>query len=280
MDIPERSEQSIAESAAPEATEARAASEAPEAPGTPEAPETPHPAPRVRRRGRTALLLTAAAVLGVVAGTCTGYLIQADREPTPLPPLPQTVVEQAKGRVEPLPAAQDPRVRTDGDLRKLLIPRPSGARDLSYPLGDDGWMTLADFANEYEEPRQAFAEQLVMEFRRAAVTSWRTTDTHQVEIYLVQYRQEEKVAAAEQADNGMYFAEHESGSRSWPIPGTGDGRAYVIDSPYREPGYLPLYSARAHAWRGDIAMDIYIYDTKPISKKEIMSLAQRQVGRL
>lgn len=235
--------------------------------------------PRVRRRGRTALLITAA-VLGVVAGTCTGYLIQADRDPTPLPPLPQPAVEQAKGRAEPLSAAQDPRVRTDGDLRKLLIPRPSGARDLPHRLGDDGWMTLAEFANQYEEPDWAFAGEVVSEFRRAAVTSWRTTDTHQVEIYLVQYRQEEWVAAEEHAGDGMYWPEHEADSRSWPIPGTGDGRVYVANSPDREPGYLPQYWARAHAWRGDIAMDIYIYDSKPISKKEIMSLAQRQVERL
>lgn len=57
--------------------------------GKPEIPEIPEvpvkPVARVRRRGRTALLIAAAVVLGLVAGTCAGYLVQADREPTGLP---------------------------------------------------------------------------------------------------------------------------------------------------------------------------------------------------
>ncbi|MFF9128138.1 hypothetical protein ACF09J_33595 [Streptomyces sp. NPDC014889] len=250
-------------------------------PDTPNAPEVSAGAPRARRRGRTALLIATAAVLGVLAGTCTGYLIQADREPTRLPSLSQPTLERAKGPApEPLSAAQDRRVRTDGDLRKLLLPRPGGVRDLPLPPGNDGWMNLVQYAGIYNKPHTAFQSQIESEFRRAAVTSWRTTDTHSVEIYLVQYHQEEDVAAVGQMGNGMYWAERDSGNRSWLIPGTSDGRAYVDSTPDRKPGYLPAYSAEAHAWRGDIAMDIYVYDTKPVSKKEIMSLAERQVGRL
>lgn len=219
-------------------------------------------------------------MLGVVAGTCTGYVVQAGRTPTPLPPLSQPVVKQAKGEVEPLSAAQDRRVRTDGDLRKLLVPRPSGARKTPYQVGNDGWMDLAEYAHVYNKPGAAFAEQITDEFRRVAVASWRTTDTHEVEIYLAQYRQEENAGAADQAEGGMLWAERDSGNRGWPIPGTGDGMVYVDSTPERKEGYLPVYMAEAHAWRGDIAMDIFIYDTKPIPKKEIMGLAKRQVGRL
>ncbi|MFI9604226.1 hypothetical protein ACIHCX_31005 [Streptomyces sp. NPDC052043] len=248
-----------------------------------EAPEIQEPAPgapRARRRGRTALLVATAAVLGVVAGTCTGYVVQAGRTPTPLPPLSQPVVKQAKGEVEPLSAAQDRRVRTDGDLRKLLVPRPSGARDNADLPGGRGWLDLAEYARIFEEPDDAFGSQVGSEFRRAAVAAWLTTDTHHVEIQLVQYRQEEQVGAADQAEGSRYWAQHDSGNDGWPLPGTGDGRVYVTSTPNRNPGYLPTYVAEAHAWRGDIAMDIYIYDTKPVSKKEIMSLAERQVGRL
>ncbi|MEV8534780.1 hypothetical protein [Streptomyces sp. NPDC051211] len=45
--------------------------------------------PRRRRTGRTVALIAAAAVLGVLAGTVTGYAVQLDRAPTPLPPLAQ-----------------------------------------------------------------------------------------------------------------------------------------------------------------------------------------------
>ncbi|WP_405584759.1 hypothetical protein [Streptomyces sp. NBC_01092] len=237
-------------------------------------------APRPRRRGRTALLVAGAAVLGLVGGTCAGYLVQADREPTKLPPLSQPVVKQAKGEAEPLSAAEDRRLRTDGDLRKLLLQRPKGARDSEVEVGTDGWMDLGEFAETYEEPDEVFGSLISDEFRRAAVTSWRVGSTYTVEIRLVQFRQQQALAAAGHADDGHYWAEEESRTRSWAIPGTGDGMAYVHDGLQQEAGYVPLYGAEAHAWRGDIAMDIWVYDTKPVSREKIMDLAERQVGRL
>ncbi|MGW1781736.1 hypothetical protein ACWCQQ_21690 [Streptomyces sp. NPDC002143] len=236
--------------------------------------------PRPRRRGRTTAMIAAAAVLGVVVGACTGYLVQADREPTALPPLSQPVVGQAQGEVEPLSAAQDRRVKTDGDLRKLLIARPKGAKDTV--AGSDGWADLAAYADQYDRPGVTFNNLVDDEFRRAAVTTWQVGETYHVQVGLVQFRQLSKPAASEWADNGHYWAEKEDDTRSWPIPGTGDGNgtAYVHDTPDREPGYLPLYKAEAHAWRGDVYVEIYISDTKPISKAKIMNLAQRQVGNL
>ncbi|MFJ1810195.1 MULTISPECIES: hypothetical protein [unclassified Streptomyces] len=261
------------------APEKEAATEAAVAAGA--AADAPHPRPR-RRRGRTTAMIAGAAVLGVVVGACAGLLVQADREPTALPPLSQPVLGQGKGEVEPLSAAQDRRVRTDGDLRKLLITRPKGAKDSRVPVGNDGWADLATYADQYEKPGVTFNNLVDDEFRRAAETSWRVGGTYNVQIGLVQFRQESKAAASEWADNGHYWAEKKDGTRSWPVPGTGDGNgtAYVHDTPERKPGYLPLYSAEAHAWRGDIYVEIYISDSKPISKAKIMDLAQRQVGKL
>nr|WP_081241417.1 hypothetical protein [Streptomyces viridosporus] len=238
--------------------------------------------PRGRRRGRFAALIGAAAALGVIAGACAGYLVQAGREPTPLPPLSQPVLEQDRGKAPaPLSAAQDRRVKTDGDLRELLLDVPRGADPADpdeWPEGSDGWLDLAEYANGFEETGAAFGDILRNEFRRAAVTAWDDED-HSVEIVLVQYRQEEYMAASEASSNGQYWAE-EAGSESWAIPGTGNGRAYVLDEPETEPGYLPLYSAQAHAWRGDIAMEIWMYGSEPIKKKAIMDLAERQMERL
>ncbi|MDR6974567.1 hypothetical protein J2X68_001245 [Streptomyces sp. 3330] len=242
----------------------------------------PLPRPRPRRRGRTTAMIAGAAVLGVVAGACAGFLVQADREPTALPPLSQPVIAQGKGEVEPLSAAQDRRVKTDGDLRKLLITRPKGAKDSLFPLGTDGWVDLATYADRYEKPGATFDNLVEDEFRRAAETSWRVGETYNVQIELVQFRQLSSAAAADWADNGHYWAEDEDDTRSWPVPGTGEGNgtAYVHDTPDRKPGYLPLYTAEAHAWRGDIYVEIFVSDSKPISKAKIMDLAQRQVGKL
>ncbi|MFD1273177.1 hypothetical protein ACFQ51_19765 [Streptomyces kaempferi] len=55
---------------------------------------------------------------------------------------------------------------------------------------------------------------------------------------------------------------------------------YVHSKPDTHPGYLPVYGAEAQAWRGDIAMEIWIYDSKPIPKATIMDLAKRQMERL
>lgn len=238
------------------------------------------PRPRSRPRGRTASLIAAAAVLGVVTGACTGYLVQADREPTALPSLSQPVLTQKKGEAPaPWPAARDRRVKTDGDLRKLLLKKPRGAKDEEFLMGDDGWMRLADYASLFEESAREFGGLVADEFRRAAVTGWRKGDTT-VEIRLVQYRQEEVTVAADHAAGAQHWSEAEDDVDSWDIPGTGDGMAYVHTRPDSEPGYLPVYTAEAHAWRGDIHMEIWIADTKRISKKEILGLAERQMERL
>ncbi|WP_282696864.1 hypothetical protein [Streptomyces sp. CC208A] len=43
---------------------------------------------------------------------------------------------------DPLPAAEDAQAKTDGNLRKLLLPCPAGARD-SEVGPRDGWCNLA-----------------------------------------------------------------------------------------------------------------------------------------
>ncbi|MFI6008010.1 hypothetical protein ACIBAG_04150 [Streptomyces sp. NPDC051243] len=262
----------------PEEIGAVAAPAAPVVPGHAEVPEA-HAAARPRRRGRTALVIGAAAVIGLVGGTCAGYLVQADRAPTKLPPLSQPTLEQAAGEApEPLSAARDRRVKTDGDLRKLLLKKPAGAKDAPWLEGLDGWMDLAGYAGTYEGADLIFANLVSDEFRRAAVTGWQSGSST-VDIRLLQFRQEEAVGADDIGDKNLYWGESES-TESWPVPGTGDGMVHVHSEPERQVGRLPLYSAEAYAWRGDVAMEIWVYDSKPISKKRIMDLAERQMERL
>ncbi|WP_405972711.1 hypothetical protein OG496_26850 [Streptomyces sp. NBC_00988] len=239
------------------------------------------PAPRPRRRGRTTLLIAVAAVLGVVAGTCTGFLVQANRAPDALPSLSQATLTQAKGPApEPLSAAQDREVKVDGDLRKLLLKRPSGARDADYTTGEDGWLDLAGYAEMYDRPANAFPELVANEFRRAAVANWREGSSLFVEIRLVQYRQQDQLVVPDSASSAYTYAENKPHTDSWPIPGTGDGMAYVHNSPDREAGYTDVYNADAHAWRGDIEMEIWVSSGSPVPKKKIMDLAKRQMERL
>lgn len=238
------------------------------------APATPR-----RRRGlRTTLLVATAAVLGVVAGTCTGYLVQADREPTKLPPLSQHVVEQGKGEVEKASAAHDHQVKTEGDLRDLLLKKPKGTRDANI-VSSDGWLTLEDYADLWSEGTYNWENEASQEFRRSAVAQWKS-GYQTVEINLVQYRQVETLAASQASGDEVTWRSEDPDTDSWAIPGTGDGMAFVHNTPDTKAGYLPMYSAEAYAWRGDIAMQVWVYDTKPVPKTKIMDLAKRQAAKL
>ncbi|MGA5039545.1 hypothetical protein ACPCA8_21115 [Streptomyces capoamus] len=221
----------------------------------------------------------AAAVLGLIAGTCAGYLVQAGREPTALPPLSQPKLARAEGGAPPpLSAAQDRKVKADGDLRALLLRKPAGAGEFRPGRATDGWTGLAELADTYGDPADGYGWLLSKEFRRAAVTGWRE-GTRTVQIRLIQFRQQEVLGAREAAENDDYWARQGGAADSGAIPGTGDGMAYAYRKARTEYG-VRQYLARAHAWRGDIEMEIWIDDTGPVPKRAVLDLAERQMERL
>ncbi|MFF7094130.1 hypothetical protein ACFY9A_17275 [Streptomyces rubradiris] len=233
----------------------------------------------VRRRGRMPALLAGAVVLGLISGLCAGYLIQAGREPTKLPPLSQPRLEQAAGEASaPLSVARDRKVKTDGDLRRLLLKKPDGAR-AAGAMAESGWMSLAQLAETYNNPAGGYGWLLEEEFRRAAAVAWIEGGTRFVEVRLLQFRQEEVLGARDEAEDSYGWAGRDSDAESWEIPGTGDGKAYTYRMPRPRDG-VKVYQARAHAWRGDVSVQVWINDTKPIPKKAIMDLAKRQMERL
>ncbi|MFD7900354.1 hypothetical protein [Streptomyces sp. NPDC059743] len=238
-----------------------------------------------RRRGRTALLIAAAAVLGIVAGTATGYAVQADRAPTPLPMLAQPGLAYPakslpKGKEpEPLSAEEDSQVRTDGDLRKLLLKRPAGARDNLALRARDGWLSVDEYAREFEAPDYMFEDLVGKGFRRAAYSSWEQGEYRVTNIRLVQFRADWSLSVTYHTEGRQAYMPREAGNPGDPLKGSSNGRYYIYDVE-REAGYLPQYHARALAQRGDVMLDIHIYDTEPISKKDIRTLAERQLERL
>lgn len=230
-----------------------------------------------RRRGRTTLIVVAAAVLGVVAGTATGYAVQADRAPEALPPLNQPGLTYP---AKPLPVGKAPAPLTaaKGDeLLKLLISKPKGARKDEYSVAGDGWLPLETYATEFDEPSPMF-EYLAPDFRRGATVSWLEGENHEVVVNLIQFKPTTFLGAADfsQAQQGYMPDADEAGNAGSPIEGTDDGRYWVYDNPQ----HLRQNRARAVAWRGDIMMEISVYDSVPIRESEIKKLAERQMGRL
>jgi hypothetical protein len=236
-------------------------------------PAPGEPAPAPRRKGRTAALIAAAAVLGLVGGTCTGYLVQADREPTKLPSLSQPELRQAEGEgPDPLPAAQDRKVRTDGDLRELLLKTPKGKKQ-----EERRWVSLAEYSSYHEDDRSSLPDELNDEWRRAATVSWKESDTRYVEVTLVQFRHENVLGAARAHDGQMGFVL--DGAEEYPLDGTGEGAVLVMKPEYK-PGYLPMYRTHATAYRGDIALQLWVTDVKPVGRKPATELAEQQMERL
>ncbi|OEJ95224.1 hypothetical protein J116_012750 [Streptomyces thermolilacinus SPC6] len=233
-----------------------------------------------RRWGRTALLIAAAAVIGVSAGTAVGYKIQADRPPTPLPPLNQPGLAYPakplpKGEEPaPLTAAEDRRVKTDGDLRKLIVPKPKGAVDQDAWWLRNGWEDAPSYARGYFRPADVFEDLVQRDLRRIAAAAWDQDGDKETHIELLQFR------------SGGYAITHAEQLRDenfegdgTPLKGSGNGRYYVFP-PYEENGEAPVYHARAVFQRGDIVVDINIYDSERIGQAEIRSLAERQLERL
>ncbi|CAL9479808.1 hypothetical protein [Streptomyces sp. enrichment culture] len=258
---------------------------APAEPGTPAEPPADGAAPVVarprRRWGRTVLLIAAAAVIGVSAGTAVGYKIQADRPPTPLPPLNQPGLAYPakplpKGQEPPpLTAAEDRRVKTDGDLRKLLVPTPKGLDAKENLAG------LPAYALRFKSAARMFENLAEEEFRRVATKTWK--EGHRsTYVRLVQFQPGYTDAAAgHAADQRSYMPlKDHAGNEGVRLKGSAEGRYYVYGEPQRKPGYLPLYQARAIFHRGDIMADIWIYDSKPISANHVRTLAERQLERL
>ncbi|MFE7328935.1 hypothetical protein ACFU8W_28955 [Streptomyces sp. NPDC057565] len=249
----------------------------------------PVPAPvKPRPRGRTTLLIAAAAVLGIAGGTAVGYGVQADRAPTPLPALSQpNLAYPAKALPtdkvpDPLPVSQDRQRRTDGDLRELLVGKPSGARNARFPFPTKGWMSLDAYAREFTSEDYMFETLAEADVRRIAAANWSQGQYRDVGIRLVQFRSGAELGASDHANDQlgyMPYAKDGAGNEGDPIKGSGNGR-YFLYKAVNKPGYLPVYQARAIAQRGDVMFDINIFDTAPISKKDIRALAERQLERL
>ncbi|MBB1257594.1 hypothetical protein H3147_01940 [Streptomyces sp. OF8] len=231
-------------------------------------------------------MIAAAALLGVVGGVATGYTVQAERPPTPLPPLSQPDLAYPKKRLpadqtpEPLSAAEDRRVKTDGDLRKLLLPVPKGARE-NHKFTKDNWLSIGTYSERFSTPADTFRAFGWSGLRRVAHRAWDEGDRTYI-INLVQFRDAQELGAKrhmEEQQNSM-LRDGMAQNVGSLLEGTEWGRYYVFDKPVRRPGYPPMYATRAIAHRGDVTMDIFAYDTRPMSKKDIRTIAERQVGML
>jgi hypothetical protein len=224
-------------------------------------------------------------VLGVLAGTGTGYAVQQHRAPTPLPPvgLHAPLRPTGAGPASTVTAGD----RTAGDLRRLLLPKPAGTVDLSATEGHDNWAPLSAIADDYDQSAREFTVLANEHFRRAAERAWSHVtggpgDSY-VEIHLYQFRDDTTSgSSAFLSTQSDYMSDPEwAGYDGSAIPGTVDGRVWTFRT-FGASGTSdgPAYQARALARRGNVVIEIWYGSESPIPKQTILSLAERQLERL
>ncbi|MET9966952.1 hypothetical protein ABZZ80_13810 [Streptomyces sp. NPDC006356] len=173
----------------------------PAVPAVPEVPAVP-PVPPVkkdRRVLRAVLRWTAAVVVFAAVGASTAYgITRMERTEVPglatetdgrwtypeitRPPLPA-------GSPEPF-AEENPASLHHADLRRLLLPAPTGAKADKELSGRDGWLATKDFLSAYEleEDRDDLGQLLKDHaLRHIAARGWTTPDGTRTRIYLLQF---------------------------------------------------------------------------------------------
>jgi hypothetical protein len=253
-----------------------------EAAGQPAAP-TAEKTKKPRPRGRTALIMTGALVLGAVGGGGIGYAVQSSRPETPLPTLsvPQPRYPARHTAAPVLSPADDDMVLTDGDLTKLLVSAPKGSSTRTDPP-IEGWADLSDFSENYTKPAAEFEWMLKNGFRRVAGTSWTEGQTS-YEVDLIQFNDGSEASAASYATaQATYAGSAADGSMSpTPVPDTVDGEVYAGGRPVPySNGGGSYYRGIALAVHGDIAIAIWVNSPNPVSEQPLMTLVQSQLERL
>ncbi|MFJ7248949.1 hypothetical protein ACIQWA_30750 [Kitasatospora sp. NPDC098652] len=228
----------------------------------------PETAPRPPRRPRPVLLSVCALVVGVLAGGGVGYAIQAQRPPTPLPPLQVALPAYPAETVDPaaLAAAQPPPPAIEGDLTKLLISAPDGSTAWGDYPDKPGWMSIGELAERKGDAAVVFKDLATSGFRRAAEVDWMKDDVR-YRVTLTQYTPEHIDEAA--AFHGQTFADDTDGG-------------YRVDP---EPRHWSdtkdqYYYGHAAAQRGTVLMTVEVFSPKPVESGDLKALAKQQWERL
>ncbi|WP_043465604.1 hypothetical protein [Kitasatospora sp. MBT66] len=230
------------------------------------------PPARGPRRPRPVLLLVSGLVLGTVAGGGVGYAIQANRPPTPLPPVQVALPSYPAGALDPaVAAATAPSpLAIDGDLRKLLLTAPSGSTAWDDYPDTPSWVTAGELAEHEGRTAAVFKQLNTRGFRRAVEIDWKQGDL-KVRVSLIQYT----------ADRAAEAAARTLGRPLEPFAPEANG-GYEVDSKasYWAETTEPFYGADAVAQRGTVVMEVKVFGTRPVSPEVLKDLAKRQWERL
>ncbi|MDH6705713.1 hypothetical protein P3T27_002435 [Kitasatospora sp. MAA19] len=240
-------------------------------PGFP--PVGPEQAPRAPRRPRPVLLAVSGLVLGTLVGGGVGYAVQAQRPPTPLPPIQVARPSYPAQAVDPAAlAAQQPKpLAIDGDLVKLLISAPDGSTAWADYPDKPSWMSVGEVSDHSGTAARDFKDLNTRGFRRAAEVDWKKGDA-KYRVLLIQY-------APDRANEAAVYTAFARNLESFADGANG---GYQVE---KEPGHWnesteQFYYGSALAQRGTVVMVVEVFDTKPVNPEVVKDLAKQQWERL
>ncbi|MGV9265428.1 hypothetical protein ACWDRR_12285 [Kitasatospora sp. NPDC003701] len=224
------------------------------------------------RRPRPVLLLVSGLVLGTVIGGAVGYAVQANRPPTPLPPIQVALPSYPAEVVDPaaLAAAAPKPPAVDGDLRKLLMTAPTGGTAWADYPDTPTWITVGELAERSGRSAETFKNLNSKDFRRAVEVNWKKDDL-KVRVTLIQYA----------ADRAAEAKTRASGYRLKPFADDANGGFEVGSEPlYWAETTEQYYLGTALAQRGTLVMEVEVFGTRPVNPDVVKDIAKQQWERL
>jgi hypothetical protein len=209
-------------------------------------------------------------IVAVLAGVGAFALVNR-QEKHATPTAGSTTPPPTAGTSTPVPTQTD----FFGDLRTLLLSRPSNASPYDKPLSKDGTLSADEIAQLYPNPGDV--KQILANdgFQSAAVAQWVNNDSSSVEIKLYAFGEEDGAAAWSSAEAHAYTEDLTLNNES-PISGI-DASTLVVDPKPDSDGYILTV---AIAVRHNVAMKIFVYQLHSANESATIQLAQQQFARI
>jgi hypothetical protein len=161
-----------------------------------------------------------------------------------------------------------------GDLRTLLLPRPSAATNAADPKSD-GTITIEQAAASFGDANQGLTQLKALGFERGAFEQWREPDGTQVSIIVFQFGDHPSATTFTYGAQNSY-ALNRAFDAPIGIPGIPLGNAYQLSAAGPDKQWL----TEVFFTRNNITAELSIIGPTKLPSARAVSLAQSQYGRL
>jgi hypothetical protein len=179
---------------------------------------------------------------------------------------------QAPGPVPGNPAG--PVVGFTGDLRTLLLPRPSNATNAA-DAKSDGTITIEQAAASFESPTQGLTQLRALGFQRGAIGEWRESDGTQVSDIVFLFGDHPSAATFTYTAQNSY-ALNQLFDAPIGIPGIPLGNVYQLSAAGPDKHFL----TEVFFTKNSMTVELSIIGPAKLPSARAVSLAQAQYALL